>query len=464
MLRRVFVLAVGLVAGLSSPVLGQSPLAGRWEGAITIMGRELAIVVALAGDAGAMKGTIDIPQQGASGIELRNVRIEGQKVYFELPAGPGLAVFDGQVQGDRVAGTFKQGGMNGTFELKKGAAAQEALPPYKQEEVKVLHDGVTLAGTLTLPPGGGPHPVVVLITGSGAQNRDEDVFGFGVFRTLADRLTRAGYAVLRCDDRGVGGSTGSTPDSTSTDFAEDVLAEVKFLKARPDIDKTRIGLLGHSEGGLVAPLVATRSTDIAFIVLMSGPAVRGEDIMIAQADRMGRAEGRSVEQVRANAELQRLLFETARRNAGWAEALTAVKTATRKAIDELPEAQRKAIPDVDRLVNMQADAQLAFVRSRWFRFFLDYDPAPVLGRVNCPVLALFGEHDLQVPAEANRAVMNDIATKNPSAWTVKVIPGANHLYQLAVTGSATEYPRLKKEFAPGFVETLLDWLGRHTRG
>jgi hypothetical protein len=464
MLRRVSIVALALVAGLSAPAAAQLPAGGHWEGAIKVVGQELAIAVDISGDTGAPKATIDIPQQGAKGLGLMNVRLNDQLVHFELPAGPGLAVFDGVLRGETISGTFEQGPMKGTFELKKTVIAQEPPPPYKQEEVKITNGGITLAGTLTLPPRPGPHPAVVLITGSGAQNRDEEVFGFKVFKLLADNITRAGIAVLRCDDRGVGGSTGSTPDSTTADFAEDVLAEVKFLKGRQDIDKARIGLLGHSEGGIIAPMVATRSPDVAFIVLMSGPALNGEKIMLAQNELIGRAEGRTPEQIKSNTRVQQLLFAAARQNRGWDEATLAVKAEIRASIQQLPEAQRKAIPDVERLVNAQAEGQIALVRSPWFRFFLDYDPAPTLARVACPVLAIFGERDLQVAAEPNRAVMEEIAKKGAARdFTIKVIPGANHLYQAATTGSASEYARLKKEFAPGFAELVVSWLAQHTK-
>jgi pimeloyl-ACP methyl ester carboxylesterase len=464
MFRHMLALVV-LTAGLSVDAHAQEPIAGRWEGAIKIMGQELGIVVVFTGEGAATKATIDIPQQGAKGLGLANVRVNGQLVHFELPAGPGLAVFDGVARGDQVSGTFEQAGMKGTFEMRKGSAAAEPPPPYRQEDVTIVNGGLTLAGTLTMPRGAGPFPAVVLITGSGAQNRDEEVFGFKVFKLVADRLTRAGLAVLRCDDRGVGGSTGSVPDSTSADFAEDVLAEVKFLKARPEIDTARIGLLGHSEGGLIAPMVATRSSDIAFIVLMSGPAQTGETIMLEQAELIGRAEGRTPEQIKANARMQQMLFTAARTTAGWDQARDAIRAEARSSIARLPEDQRKAIPDVERVISAQADSQVAFTRSRWFRFFLDYDPAPTLARVTCPVLAIFGERDLQVPTDANRAIMESIAKKsaNPD-WTIKVIPGANHLYQAATTGSASEYMRLKKEFAPGFLDTVVTWLAAHTKG
>jgi len=465
MLRRVIVLATLLAAALPAAAGAQSST-GRWEGAIKVMGQELAIVVTLTGDTAAPRAAIDIPLQGVKGMALTNVRVNGQLVHFELPAPQGVGVFEGVVRGEQMSGTFEQAAVKGTFELKRGAAAEEPPPPYRQEEVTIENGGLTLAGTLTLPAGSGPHPAVVLITGSGAQNRDEEVFGFKVFKVLADQLTRAGFAVLRCDDRGVGGSSGSTPQSTTADFAEDALAELRYLKGRPDVDKARIGLLGHSEGGIVAPIAASKSPDVAFIVLMSGLALPGDQTLLAQAELIGKAEGRTPEQIKANARVQQLLFAAVRSGSAsdQAVAAAAAKAEARTAFDQLPEAQRKAIPDPERLLTMQVESQLAFIRTPWFKFFLDYDPAPALSRVSCPVLALFGERDLQVPTEANRAVMEMIAKKsgNPD-WTIKVIPGANHLYQAATTGSPGEYAKLKKEFAPGFLDTLVPWLQGHAK-
>jgi uncharacterized protein len=185
--------------------------------------------------------------------------------------------------------------------------------------------------------------------------------------------------------------------------------------------------------------------------------------MVAQGEAIGRAEGRTPEQIKSNARVQQSLFNAARTNKGWEDATLAIRAEIRSSIAQLPEEQRKAIPDVERVVTMQADGQVSFARSAWFRYFLDYDPAPTLARVTCPVLAIFGEHDLQVPVEPNRAVMEEIAKKAATReFTIKVIPGANHLYQAATTGSVSEYTKLKKEFAPGFLDTLLAWLAPRT--
>ncbi len=333
-------------------------------------------------------------------------------------------------------------------------------PPYREESVKFRNgDAAILAGTLTLPAGGGAHCAVVLVTGSGPQNRDEEIFGFKPFRILADHLTRNGIAVLRYDDRGFAESTGNIAQATTEDFALDAAAGVAFLRTRPDIDPRRIGVLGHSEGGIVAPMVATRTEGIAFIVLMSGMGVVGERVLIDQAALIGRAEGSSEEAVRKETEIQKRLFAAARSGQGWDEARAEIKKEALAQIAAMPEAVRETIPDPEKYADTMIEGQFAMVRSAWFKFFLDHDPAKVLEKVKCPVLALFGEKDLQVPAESNRAaIAGALARGGNTDVILKVFPGANHLYQGARTGGVSEYAGLRKEFVPGFLETISGWI------
>lgn len=462
------------VVALASPASAQPGMAGRWEGGINVLGGRLAIVVVLTAEANAVKGSIDIPQQNGKGLALTNVRVDATKVHFELPAGAGLAVFDGELKDGAISGTFEQGGITGTFDLKRPApgatpevaaapAATTPPPPYTEEDVTIISGAVKLAGTLTLPASGKPSPAVVMITGSGAQNRDEEIFGFKPFRVIADYLTRQGIAVLRCDDRGVGGSTGSTAQSTSSDFADDALAGVKYLQGRPEIDKARVGLMGHSEGGMVAPMLAARSADVAFIVLMSGPGLTGEQIMLAQSELVGRPAGRTDEQIRRNQEIQRKMFAAVRSGTGWDEVDAMIRTELRTALDAMPEAQRKAIGDTDKFIAAQVKGQLDSVRTPWFKFFLSFDPATVLDKVRCPVLALFGEHDVQVPAGPNRAAMEKaFARGGLKKYRIEVFPRANHLYQDSDTGGVGEYAALKKEFVPGFLDLISTWIGQQT--
>lgn len=467
--RALVVLALVLVPTL---LAAQGRMAGRWEGAIEVMGQKLQVGISLAEEGGALAGTIDIPQQGAKGLRLINVRVAGPAVHFELQAGPGnVAVFDGQRAGDRIAGTFEQAGVKGTFAIAQAPVAAAApagaaaAVPYRQEEVEVTSGPVRLSGTLTLPPGPGPHPAVVLITGSGPQNRDEEVLGMPVFRLLADHLTRAGIAVLRYDDRGVGGSTGNISDSTSADFADDALAQVAALKARKDIDPRRIGLLGHSEGGIVAPMAANRSADVAFVVLVSAPGLTGEQVMLAQNELIGRASGAPEAQVRKNGELQRKMFAAVRANEGLDDVAAEVRSLAREALERMPEAQRRAIGDLDAAAARAAEQQVAGLKTPWFRYFLSYDPAPALERLKCRALAIFAERDTQVPATPNREAMEAAFEKGGRRdHTILVMPRANHLYQEAVTGSPGEYATLKKEFVPGFADAITKWILRTDEG
>lgn len=444
-------------------------IAGRWDGGISIAGTELGISVMFLEAGDSLSATIDIPVQNAMGLPLTGIQWRAPRIHFELPAGQGLAVFDGQSAGDSIAGTFKQSGFAGTFHLNRAPAQQpvekrgEPLP-YREEEVIVQSGALRLAGTLTLPRGSDRYPAVVMITGSGAQNRDEELFGFRPFRIIADHLTRKGIAVLRCDDRGVGGSTGSVSASTTADFADDALAEVQFLKSRPDIDVARIGLCGHSEGASVAPLAASRSNDVAFIVLLAPPAVPGDTITLSQIQSLAHERGATEEEVGRDLRRQRRLFDAVRFDTGWGELIGELRAQAEKGIHEMTREQRAAVVDTARVVQSIIDAQLAGLKSPWFRYFLDYDPAPTLEKVHCPVLAMFGERDKQVTVALNRGPLEAALKRGGNRdAAIEIIPGANHLFITAVTGSPLEYTGLKKEFVPGFLDSLSTWMLNHVR-
>jgi pimeloyl-ACP methyl ester carboxylesterase len=455
---------LGVFCGILWACMGfaQSQLDGRWQGAIEIQGISLTIEVTFTTAPQGLAAAIDIPQQGAKALALRNVSFVPPKVHFELPAGPGLAVFEGTLKDDTINGTFQQGPAAGTFAIRRGPAAPAppAEPlPYETDEVVIKNGDVTLGGTLSLPANGAPSPALVFITGSGAQDRDEDVLGFKVFKILADHLTRNGFAVLRLDDRGVGKSTGNLAKSTSEDFAGDALAAVAYLKTHKGIDPARIGLLGHSEGGLVAPLAATRSRDVAFIVLMSGPSLTGERIMLEQNYLVLRAEGAPEADIKENGEIQRMLFAAVKTDQGWDEVDAAIRRSLLARIARMTAEERKGIPDAEAVAAQRAAAQIAGYKTLWFKYFLTYDPAPVLAKVICPVLALFGEKDVQVPAEMNRKEMVAAFERGGNkAAVTKIIAGANHLYQAAKTGGVGEYASLPKAFAPEFLDTLIVWL------
>jgi len=331
---------------------------------------------------------------------------------------------------------------------------EEEPIPYKEEEVVFTNtnNDITLAGTLTLPEKSGRHPAVVMLTGSGPVNRDEEAFGMKPFRIIADHFTRKGIAVLRYDSRGVGGSTGEVYQSTIFDFAEDTLAAIGYLKTRTDINPAQIGLCGHSQGGAVAPLAASQSKDVAFIICISGFGHIGEEIFIAQNEFIGRADGAAEKEIKEYSKTYKLLFNLIRKGASEAKIKSELMTLNRKKIESKSEEEKRTLKSkVNCMVNL--------FNSRWFKFFLDYDPKLALEKVKCPVLLIFGELDLQVPAEINKKSMVEALKRGGNNdYTVKIFPKANHLFQSAKTGSPSEYPNLAKEFVPGFLDFMSDWI------
>jgi dienelactone hydrolase len=443
-----------------------SALDGHWEGAVKIPGADLLFHTDFSSHGDSISGTIDIPQQGARGLALQNIHLAGADVHFELPTGGPTAVFDGKLVSGTITGNFKQGGFDGAFSMKAGSIApllgDAPVADYRSEDVTFSNGHDTLAGTLTIPLGNGPHPAIVLVTGSGPQNRNEEIFGFSPFLQIANALTSAGVAVLRYDDRGVGQSTGNFATATTADFADDALAAVRYLQSRSEIDAKRIGMLGHSEGGEIAPMVANRSSALAFVVLMAGPGLKGSEIINAQVASMIRATGRSEEEVRQTLQFQERLYAALRSGKGVDELEEEVRATARKQIAALPAVVRDTLDTARVLAGLTRNLEAA--RSPWFRYFIDADPAVELRRLKVPVLALFGELDMQVPAAENKAAIAAALKKSANKdVTIRVIPKANHLFQEAHTGLPTEYATLPKKFAPGFLDELTKWVVERSR-
>jgi len=323
--------------------------------------------------------------------------------------------------------------------------------PYRTEEVTVASaPGVTLAGTLTLPQGEGPFPAVVMITGSGAQDRDETILGHKPFAVIADRLTRDGVAVLRVDDRGFAKSTGDFAAATDDDFAADAAAQVAFLRKRADIDPARVGLIGHSEGGIVAPKVAAKDPKIAFVVLMAGPGVPLSEVLRAQRAKLMPAMGLGPEQIKKS------------------QALVDHAVAAMKGAKDQAEARGRALHVIQAegagVTRSDAEAQAlaAQLSSGWMRDLLDYDPAPTLAKVKCPILALNGTKDGQVPPEQNLPAIRAATQGNPDV-TIQELPGLNHLFQTAKTGAVGEYADIAETVAPSALDAMSGWIVRHVK-
>lgn len=435
------------VAALQAAAAPQ--LAGQWDGVLSVGGQSLRIVLRV--DA-AGAAVVDSPDQGANGIPAVGPTLEDGVVRFSVPAVH--AAFEGALSGDgrSITGALTQGGTAMPVVLTRTAdTASVAGPsrpqtplapfPYRSEDVTFpnVPAGISLAGTLTLPPGDGPFPAAILITGSGAQDRDETIFSHKPFLVWADALTRRGVAVLRYDDRGVGGSGGGTPEETTADFATDAAAALAYLRTRPEIDGRRIGLIGHSEGGLIAPMVAQDGGDPAWIVMLAGTAVSGGDILVEQQRRLATAAGLSSAQVESGNARQRALMDAIARNKDDAAAV---------------ERETVALLTTEGMAEARAKEAVRPLVSAWYRWFVAHDPARDLAAVHVPLLAIYGGKDLQVPADQNAPVLARVL---PAAEIV-VLPNLNHLLQTAGTGAPAEYGTIEETIDPEALKTVVDWV------
>ena len=443
--------------------VGPADLEGHWEGAISIPGpTDLPFAVDMTASGGGLGGTIDI--QGVPGLLLSNVVLDAGRIHFELDSPLGLAIWEGDVRDGVIEGEFTQAGVAETFWLQRfeDPSGDGEGASFRREEVVFSNGDIVLAGELMLPESDGPHAAVVLISGSGDQDRDSDIGGFRLFAVLADHLAGAGVASLRFDDRGVGGSMGDGLQATLLDRAGDVAAAVDVLRSRDDIDAGHIGLVGHSEGGIVAPVVANRTDGVAFVVLLAAPAVPPGEILAAQQVELFEESGATADEVEQFRALQQLVFRAVASGQGWDEVEATMRILVQQQFEALPEQMREAIPDEDAFVDSIVAEELATWQSPWFESFLEHDPRSAIIALDVPVIALYGELDTQVPAAANATAMSEAITDSSvPSHTIVTIFSANHLFQEAVTGSVNEYARLKREFAPDFVAILTEWLTEH---
>ena len=443
-------------------------LAGVWLGTLHVGTSELRLALHIARSDKGLAGTLDSIDQGASAIPLSRIVQDGRNVRIEVQTMNGA--YEGTINtaGTEIAGTWQQAFslplvFTRTDKLPAMAGAQSPQKPYPYDAVEVSYEnkkaGVKFAGTLTLPRTGAPHAAVLLITGSGPQDRDESFAGHKPFLVLADYLTRRGIAVLRVDDRGVGGSTGSADVGTTNDFAGDALAGVDFLKSHGEIDPERIGLVGHSEGGIVASLAAAQSDDVAFIVLMAGPGVPGIDVVISQSYAGAKAMGASDEGAAMNRDLTLLMVDAVMHEKETPAAEKRFEQHLAALMSTWSEAQKAAMISL----RPQLQAQMRAVASPWFRVFLTLDPKAPLAQVQRPVLAINGDLDTQVlPRENLAAIVEALESGGNPDYTVALLPRLNHLFQTAKTGAMGEYAQIPETMAPPALETIGDWIIGHT--
>ncbi len=454
-MTRFFRLAIILAIVMVTSVTAQSTaaaapqLAGWWEGTLHA-GASLRLQLHVVRSGNGWKGTFTSLDQRNAKFPATSIALQGRQVT--IAASEADAKFQATLSHDALTGTWSQGGgsLPLTLNRKPGPITtdvtllQRPKPPFPYRSVDVTvtsFDGVKLAGTLTLPDGKGPFPAAILIAGSGPHGRDEDVLGHKIFWVIADALSRHGLAVLRMDKRGIGKSGGDYATATTLDFAHDTASTLAFLGNYPGIDAHEIGLIGHSEGGLIAPIVAAKHPpQVAFVVMLAGPALPGSAIIVDQVVAEMNGAGASAAEQAQVRRVETRFVDTVED----APDAGAVPAALRKAVaqGELPQKTLRGIGPAS---------------SPWYYEFLKLNPAPYLQKLRCPVLALDGSKDTQVPAAVNVPALRKALANDPHA-TVVELPGLNHLFQPAKTGLSSEYASSPITFSPVALNRIEHWL------
>ncbi|MBL7745826.1 MAG: alpha/beta hydrolase [Chitinophagaceae bacterium] len=458
------------------PAQEVNKLVGSWEGKLNV-GIELRVVFHIKEDAkSGFITTADSPDQSAYGLKCDNTTIKENEVIIEMNTMN--ASFTGKLLNDStIEGMFKQGAelpltlrkVTTTAENKENKRPQTPKPPFSYQSEDVLYysrdKSLTYGATITIPKGNGPFPSIVLITGSGQQDRDENILGHKIFAVIADHLTKAGYIVLRADDRGMGKSTGIFNEATSEDFAIDVSNSVDYLLTRPEADKNKIGLIGHSEGGMIAPMVAAKRNDIHFVILLAAPGVRIVELMAEQNAAIAKANGASKETTESIKPLfirvANAIYDAPDSAQAFANAAMITENWVRtKSIDVLKELEFETVAKREAYITEMVKE----FRSPWFRYFLKFDPGPYLEQLKCKVLALNGEKDIQVISSQNLAGIKR-ALKNSSSkqFEIKELPNLNHLFQTCEKCTIEEYGQLTETFSPVALQIISDWLNKNIK-
>ena len=451
---------------ISASCLAQS-LEGKWTGILKVQQHELNVIFNVTQSGDAYSATLDSPDQGARDIPIDSVWLEGNT--FNYKAASLKMEYTGEINSDRkvIDGELNQMGMIIPLKLtmmeeEESKVLRPQTPvgpfPYKVEEITFENtkDSITLAGTLTLPKEGSEFPSVILISGSGPQDRDEEIFDHRPFKVIADVLTKKGIAVLRFDDRGVGGSSGKFSEATTADFATDVMFAVDYLLSRDDIDASKIGLIGHSEGGLIAPMVASQTKDVSFIVLMAGPGIPSDELLILQSARAAQLNGVDEGFIKLNSGIQKGLYDIVKQNNDKELTENLLKDKLRSSLSEIPaEYKPTSESEVESLIN----SEVKKLCSPWLNYFIKMDPKSYLEKVSCPVLAINGTLDSQVlPKENLSGIEKSLRKSGNKNFEIIELPGLNHLFQEAETGAFAEYSKIEQTLSPLFIDSLTGWI------
>ncbi len=439
------------------------PVEGLWQSALETHGMRLRFQLHVSHDTkGELIAALDSLDQLVSGLPANHITLKESAFHLEIPALS--SAYDGTLNEAKNAltGVWSQPELKEKLDFKRSDQPLELRRPqnpskpypYNGEEISFSNAAanVTLAGTLTLPKGPGPFAAAVLIAGSGPHDRDESLANHKPFLVLSDFLTRKGIAVLRYDKRGIGKSTGSADKATTLDLTSDAESAIAFLKSRKDIDSREIGLIGHSEGAMIAPSIAARSQDIPWIILLAAPATNGEDTLLNQSELIARAGGLGDAEIGASLDFDKQAYSLVREEKDPNVLMGKLQALVKQS-------------GLDAQVPVAAlEPQLRMMTSPWFRYFLDYDPIPDLRNVKCPLLALYGEKDLQVPPKINLSrLQKALADAGNSQVDTRELPELNHLFQHSFSGAPGEYPAIEETFSPEALNIIADWLLARTK-
>lgn len=434
---------------------------GDWYGILNVQGAKVPLVLKVIKIEEKLSATLDSPAQNAYGIQITSISFKNDSLSFKVDAAN--ISYKGVLKGEEIKGNFKQGIFSSNLnllrekqrltELNKLQEPQKPYP-YNEEEVFFINeeDQIKLAGTFTYPKGGEKYPAVILISGSGAQDRNSEILGHQPFLVIADFLTRKGVAVLRYDDRGTADSQGDFGGATSKDFAKDAKAAIQFLISRPEVDSKKIGIIGHSEGGMIAPMLAKEST-ISFLVLIAPPVAPIDELMLLQQELVGEVSGMSSSEILLNKEINRSLYSLLK-TTNEEELSLMMDKFLNNLVNEYPELAKSAGVSNEMYKELVKEAYL----DPWMLNFIKFDPKENLIHLKIPFLALFGEKDVQVSAIQNASLLKDYTLKNNSLNSVKILKGLNHLMQTSVTGSPSEYASIEETFSEKALNEIYQWM------
>lgn len=453
-----------LFAAISTIVSAQPAINGNWEGTIMIQDQELGIILQIRGKPGNYSGTLDIPAQGASDLPLMYVVVQDDSVLTAFNTGTGIGEFKGHfIDENIIEGLYNQAGSTYTFQVERqDSSIVDVVDSGTGEELIIPHEDIEIAGTLVLPEEVDQPEIVILLSGSGAQNRDSEIVGFKPFADIAEHLKSQGIASFRFDDRQVGQSTGNFSSASLSALASDVNAIIQFLQDSVDTQFEEITLLGHSQGGIVAGEVAVSNPNVDQLILMAAPAVNMMRILRSQVRRAYEQIGLPEKVIQDEIEAREDLMRSISSNEGVSTARELYKNAYRSVLNSLSEEQLQAVPeDRERFIERQTNQLISFYSSPQMKSLLFYNPIEDLSELSIPVLVLFGEKDTQVSDELNEPPVREALNEAGTEFDINIIENANHLFQEAETGKVSEYATLEKEFIDGFLSTLSEWIKSH---